>query len=253
MIMVIIMRLFIYITTLLASLLLTLPVSAQEEVETLVVKLNRDFGYGGFGGEIQGRFSLQVTAPEDLVYVAYYLDGELVFESTEPPFRWQFNTASFSPGRHRFSAVGHKADGTVLHAREFERVFLTSEEAWRKTSQLLVPLLVIIGVVTAVGVGVSLLLGRKREHVPGVYGIAGGAICPRCGLPYSRHLLAPNMLVGKLERCPHCGKWAVVSAASAEQLAAAEARLAAKGQNAVKAHSEAEDLHQLLEESRFED
>ena len=32
------------------------------------------------------------------------------------------------------------------------------------------------------------------------------------------------MVVGKLVRCPHCGKWAVLSAASPAELAAAEER-----------------------------
>ncbi|MEK6221558.1 MAG: hypothetical protein N2D54_04870 [Chloroflexota bacterium] len=38
----------------------------------------------------------------------------------------------------------------------------------------------------------------KSFHL-GIYSAAGGAVCPRCQLPYSRHLLSPNLLVGKLE------------------------------------------------------
>ena len=43
------------------------------------------------------------------------------------------------------------------------------------------------------------------SFVPGQDGVAGGAICPRCELPYSRKTFSPNLLIGRLERCPHCG------------------------------------------------
>jgi hypothetical protein len=103
------------------------------------------------------------------------------------------------------------------------------------------------------GVLGSGLLGRKKPHVPGVYGMAGGAICPRCTFPYARGLMAPNLVIGKLSRCPHCGKWAVVAAASPDALAAAEARLAAENQGEVREDSEAEKLQQRIDDSRFED
>jgi hypothetical protein len=37
-------------------------------------------------------------------------------------------------------------------------------------------------------------------------------------MPFSRSVLAPNMLVGKLERCPHCRKWAIVGRAGSADL-----------------------------------
>lgn len=229
------------------------PAAAQEEEETLILGFNRDFGYGGFGGDIQGRFSLKVSAPDDLVRVAYYLDDELVFEGSEPPFKWQFNTANFPEGRHTFGAVGYKADGTAVQAEPFTRVFLSSESAWSKTGGLVVPILVIVGIATLGGVVGPLLFGRKKVHTPGVYGVAGGAICPRCTFPFSRSVMAPNMLVGKLERCPHCGKWAILPRSSAAALAAAEARLAADSETTMDEPSEAEKLERMVEDSRFEE
>ena len=70
-----------------------------------------------------------------------------------------------------------------------------------------------------------------------------------------RHALAPNLLVGKLERCPHCGKWAIVPRAAPADLVAAEARLRADNQEGVMQveESEEEKLKRELEESRFEE
>ncbi len=227
--------------------------TAQESEEKLILDFNRDFGYGGFGGDIQGRFSLNVVAPEDIVRVAYYLDGELVYEGTEPPFKWQFNTANYPEGRHTFSAVGYKADGTEVQAEPFTRVFLSSESAWGKTTRMIVPILVIVGIATLGGIIGPLLLGRKKPHTPGVYGVAGGAVCPRCTFPFSRSVMAPNILVGKLERCPHCGKWAILPRASSAKLAAAEERLAAGGVGTIDVPGEDEKLKQMIEDSRFEE
>ncbi len=238
---------------LLVCFIFALPVSAQEGEESLVLDFNRDFGYGGFGGDIQGRFSLKVISPEDLVRVEYYLDGKLVYEGAEPPFKWQFNTANFPEGRHTFNAIGYKADGTEVHATEFSRNFLSADNAWSNVGDILVPILVLVGLATLLGVLVPVLLGRKKQYTPGVYSAAGGAICPRCTFPYSRNMLSPNIVLGKLERCPHCGKWAIVPRASAEALDAAEKRYAAENPGTIKIPSEDEKFKQIIEDSRYED
>ena len=97
------------------------PAAAQGENEPLVLDFNRDFGYGGFGGDIQGRFSMKVRSPEDLVRVQYYLDGELVYEGTESPYKWEFNTASYPEGRHTFSAASwcEKAGDGYLFSKNY--------------------------------------------------------------------------------------------------------------------------------------
>ena len=235
------------------SIILVIPVFAQNGDEPLVLDFNRDFGYGGFGIDIQGRFSLKVTSPDDIVRMEYFLDGEKVFEGTEPPFKWQFNTASYPDGIHIFSAVGYRQDGSELHADEFSREFLSSDQAWDQTGNFVVPLLVIVGIATIGGVLGPVLLGRKKKHTPGVYGMAGGAVCPRCTFPYSRSVMAPNLLVGKLERCPHCGKWAIISRAADAALQAAEERFASESQADIEAPSEDEKMRQMLEDSRFDE
>ena len=97
--------------------------------------------------------------------------------------------------------------------------------------------------------------GQVPPGTPRNYGVAGGAICPRCGRPFARHLFAPKMLLGKLERCPYCGKWSIVRAASRQQLAAAEAaelQQAASGQP-MSAQFDQDQLRHDLEDSRFQD
>jgi hypothetical protein len=249
------MKRWLPLLVLLLCALLVLPASAQEggEEEQLQLNFNRDFGYGGFGGEIQGRFSLKVAAPENLVQVEYFLDGERVFQGTEHPFRWQFNTANFPEGRHTFSAVGYRADGSQLTAPEFTRIFLSSDQAWSQTGDLLVPMLILFGVVALLGVLGPVLLGRRKKFTLGVYGMAGGAVCPRCTFPYARNMLSPNLLVGKLERCPHCGKWAIVPAASSIDLEVAEARYTNEDQGTLQPESQEDKLRQILEDSRYDD
>jgi hypothetical protein len=61
--------------------------------------------------------------------------------------------------------------------------------------------------------------------------------------------------LGKLERCPHCGKWAIVARASPADLEVAEARLQEdheQGRRPIDREDD-QDLKRLLEESRFEE
>ena len=118
---------------------------------------------------------------------------------------------------------------------------------------MIVPLLIVVGGATLLGVLAPVLMGRKKNHRPGEYGMAGGAVCPRCTFPYSRRVLSPNMLVGKLERCPHCGKWAVVPRATSAELEAAESRLAQESTGTIETLSEEEKLRRMIDDSRFEE
>ena len=233
-------------------LLCAIPAVALAQDEELSLRLTRDFGYGA-GAQIQGKFSLRVDGPDNVVKVDFIIDGETVHTATEPPYRYQFNTNEYAPGMHTMTAIGYKADGTPVHGAEFVRQFLSDDQAKSSTMKLIVPVLVIVGIATLLGALGPVLIRRGKEFKPGSYGTAGGAVCPRCTFPYARSIMAPNLVVGKLSRCPHCGKWAVVTAASQAALAAAEVRLAADNQGEVKQDSETEKLRQRMDESRFED
>jgi hypothetical protein len=243
-------RKILLILVVIISFLITLSAAAQGE-ETLDLSFRRDWGYGA-GGQIQGKFSLRVKGSDELVNVDFIIDEEVVHTSTETPFRYQFSTDDFLPGVHTLTAVGYKMDGTPVYGPEFVRQFLSAEEARSATMKLIVPLLLVVGVITLVGILGPVLMGRNKEYKPGQYGAAGGAVCTRCEFPYSRSMLAPNLLVGKLQRCPHCGKWAIVPRASQVSLSAAEERWAREGTSTVTAPSEDEKLQQMIDDSKYE-
>jgi ribosomal protein L32 len=232
-----------------------MPVMAQDEQPELEINLTRDFGYGGFGNDIQGTFTIKVSGPDDLIEVAFYLDDVLIGTDDESPFRLQFKTDSYEPGLHTIYAVGTRSDGTKLETRQLIRDFLSSEEANSKTINIVGPILGITAVVMVISYLIPMLTGKNGAQRPiGQYSAAGGTVCPRCGFPFSRNVLSPNLVLGKLERCPHCGKWSIRARASQADLFAAEERLrAAQEENTPIETDPEESLKRALDESRFED
>jgi hypothetical protein len=231
-------------------LLIAIPAIANE---VLQLSLQKDFGFS-MGGRLQGRFTIRVTGPENLTRVAFLIDDQVIGVAERAPFRYSFNTSDFDLGAHQISAVGLTALGEEVVAKEQVYEFIDAEQAWRSTLGFVGPILGgVFALLLIMGLG-TVLLGRQRKTwQPGVYGVAGGAICPRCGLPYSRHFFSPNLLVGKLERCPHCGKWAIVRQASTIELTAAEAKLRGDSDRGELKHEDEEDhLKRLIDDSRFE-
>ena len=114
------------------------------------------------------------------------------------------------------------------------------------------PILLFTAGLTVLGLGIPLLLSRKKDFVLGKYGIAGGAICPRCDLPFSRFFLSPNLVAGKLVRCPHCGKISIRARASQNQLQKAEKIYKNEEPGRVNEMDD-KGYQKLLDESRFED
>jgi hypothetical protein len=242
------------IVTLLA-LLLSMPVLAQDATPELEIDLNRDFGYGGFGNDIQGTFSIKVTGPDDLVEVQFYIDEILLGTDRETPFKIQFVTDDFDPGVRKLYAVGTTADGTELRSLSITAEFLSSDSAMGKTLNILGPILGFTALAMVLGAVIPMLVGKKGGKVIiGNYGAAGGAICPRCTFPFSRHIFSPNLLVGKLVRCPHCGKLAILPAVSQDALAAAEERYyASEGESTEVEMDPDKSLKSALDDSRFDD
>ncbi len=235
----------------LLALTLTAPALAQDTLPELKIRLNRDFGYGGFGNDIQGLFTIKASGPDGLIQVEFYLDETLLATDIDAPFKIQFNTDSFDLGIHQISAVGLLANGTELRSNEITAKFVSGSNVL----QTMGPILGIIALVTVVGVVWPMLTGKKGQVGPiGEYGAAGGAVCPRCKFPFSRPWLSPNMVVGKLVRCPHCGRWSIRARASLADLAAAEERLLASHQEGGPIAVDPEDsLKRALDDSRFDE
>lgn len=236
--------------------LLITTVFAQDE-PTFTIRLNRDFGTA-IGNRIQGTFSIRVNGPDNLERVIFYIDDQQLGEDIEAPFRLNFNTESFAPGTHTFRAVGFTVGGQELQSNRITPTIMTSEESREAFTSNILP--VIIGImVLAIAIPViAMLFTKQKSLTPGTprqYGVAGGAICPRCHRPYPRHVFSPNLLFGKLERCPFCGKWAIVAAAPMEVLRAAEAaeRQALEEHVGDSLVSEEDKLRRRLDDSRFDE
>jgi len=206
---------------------LTIPVYAQDGNDRLTIHLRRDFGYRA-AGQIQGRFTISADGPHDLERVKYLLDGKFFAEVSEAPFKYSFSTSEYAVGAHTFSAVGTTASGAEVFAKEVRLEFVSAEESWQQVANLAVPLMAGLVVLMVLGTLLLTLTGRRSGSFKlGKYGSAGGAVCKGCGFPYPRHFLSPNLLVGKLEMCPHCGKWAIIPRASRAALDEAETRFSA--------------------------
>lgn len=242
-------------TWLVVWVLLVGTVTAVAAQDTLRLSLSRDFG-AGFGADIQGRFSMRVEGPEDLVRVLFFIDETQVAEQTTPPFRYQFSTGNFPPGVHVLRAVGVTADGRELVSNTLTLNFLTSSDANRRVALTVVPIILL-----AIGVSVfSWWLasrGQKASGKPAINGPFGGAICPKCHKPFARHWWGMNVVIGKLDRCPHCGKWSVVQRAHPDLLQAAyEAMLQAEkdaaGTHIASPEDKEKTFHKQLDDSRFD-
>jgi hypothetical protein len=247
------------LTSLLALTLLTVvfPVQsfAQAEEGALSLELNRVFGFR-FMNRIQGNYNFVVKGPDDLERVEILIDGEVRYEIAEPPFKLGFSTSDISPGLHSFSVVGYTTDGRTLQAEAGAYTVLSAEEAQEGITKYFLPIIIGIFVLIALaGMLSGVITGRRGKVRIGEYGAAGGAVCKRCGLPFSRNILSPNLVVGKLERCPNCGAIAIVRRGSAIELQEAEQRLLASMQveRGERGESEEDRLRRMIDDSRFED
>ena len=204
-----------------------LTVWAQGEGE-LTLNLSRDFGYSSGTGRIQGRFTMKASGPDDLEKVAFWIDDQVIGEDIEPPFSIQFHTDNFAQGVHTLRAIGYTSGGLELHSNEYRQEFVEAEEGYQSAIKIIMPILGVTFAAILVSFLFPLLTGRKRGSslplgAPRSYGVLGGAICPKCGRPFGVHIWGFNLLIGKLDRCPYCGKWSMVRRAPYEVLKAAEA------------------------------
>lgn len=250
----------IILITLCINLVLAGKATAQE-AEGLKLGLSRDFGYGGFGNDIQGLFSMKIVdEPQNLVSVDFMIDGEVIFSDSESPFRFQFSTDSYAVGEHTLSARGVTSDGQELLSNEIVAEFVPAGEGMAAAGKIIGPIFGLIVVVMLATLVIPVFLMRRKGQslplgAPRTYGMAGGTICPKCKRPFSMHAMAPNVVIGKLDICPHCGKWSVVRRYSQEALeAAVVAELEqAKGQEVKAPESDEEKLRKELEDSKYHD
>jgi hypothetical protein len=235
-----------------AALLATVTtVLAQDE--ELKLGMSRDWGYGGIG-EIQGTFSMRVTGPSNLAKVEFYIDETKIGEVSKAPFNLQFLTDNYPAGLRTLYAVGSISEGEKLTSNKISVVFLSKADADRKTGTIIIPILVLVFGALILSAVVSMVTGRKNKNLPA--GAArsypmGGGICKQCGRPFAFQLFSMNMIIGKLVRCPYCGKWGVVGHASMDKLRAAEQAELDREKSQIPEPSPEEKLKKELDDSRF--
>ena len=227
------------------------------------IRLNRDFGYGGMGNQIQGRFSIIVTDDLDFVRVTYMMDEVEMGTQTAAPFRFQFETDDYAPGLHEYWAIGELSDGTILESNRITGNVLTKEDA---NSGFGLILGIIFGTIAVAGILSAVItsaLGKKvdqssyfnEEHLPKGFNFRGGTICKKCGQPYAYHAFSGNFMTHKLDHCPHCGKWTFSQRITRdEMIEAVKNSQGTTGEIAEEIQvplSEEEKLRKQLDESRF--
>jgi hypothetical protein len=231
--------------------------SAGAQGDELRLSLRRDFGYGGPGNQIQGLFTASVSGVSNISSVSFELDGKEMASVSQPPFKYQFNTDGYPNGVHVLSAIAYTSDGRTLKSNTITADFISAKASQQATQHIMIPLLALVGLIIVLStVGPLVLSGRKKRHFepgePRNYGAAGGTICPKCGRPFALSFLSLHLWSRKLERCPYCGKWGLVSRATPEALAAAEAAEVEASKPVVAELSPEEKLRRQIEESKYQ-
>jgi hypothetical protein len=249
------LRILSLIVIFVVSLVVPAEVHAQGEDESIELQVVKVFGFR-VGNKLQGRIGLRVDGPADLMRVEFYLDDEMINEDFDAPFRYDFSTGDIAPGEHTLSAIGYTEDGRVLPSDVGTYTILSADEAVTGIQKYMIPLLigVVIFLIMAGALSAAITKRTGPPYKIGDYGPAGGAVCRRCGMPFSRHTLSPNLVVGKLERCPNCGAVGVVRRGTPMELQVAEERLLADMQKRREIPEEEEDerLRRMLDETRFD-
>jgi len=229
--------------------------AASAQGEELTLGLSKDFGSGGFNGDIQGIFTVKASGPANLERVQFFLDDVLLGEDAESPFAIQFTTDNYPTGAHVFSAVGFTMDGKPIGSKTISAVFVSKEEASAASLKLIVPILVVVFGAMAISAISAMVNVRKGKKLPA--GAArsysfGGGVCPKCKRPFGFQFLGIHMFGSKLTPCPHCGKWSVVKRATMSELHVAERAELETGKAQIHEASDEEKIRKELDESKYQ-
>lgn len=237
----------------LAGMIIALPVLAQEE--TLTLGLSRDWGYGGFGGDIQGTFSFHAKGPANLARVEFFIGELKIGEDSAAPFDLQFVTDNYPLGTHELYAIGYTDGGKSIRSNSYSRNFVPASESGAAAIKIILPLLVVVFGAMALSAVVPMLLGRKTASLaPGTQRnyTFGGGICPKCKRPYAFNLLTPHILTSKVARCPYCGRFGLIGGSSLTELRAAEQAEIESAKGRIPEATEEEKLKKALDDSKYQ-
>ncbi len=239
----------LFVLLLILSLLTGKGVAGQESEPSVIIEVDRQVGFA-LGSRIQGTFLVSAYGPAELARVEFLVDGQLLGEDPSAPFEIRLQTSTYSAGTHTLSAVGFLDDGQILESNTLRREFVSGN--W-----VIVVLVIVIVSIVAVRLLPAFISSRQEsgsDESRG-YGYLGGAVCQRCRRPFGLNFWSPRLLVGRLQRCPHCGKWQLARRASIESLVEAERKQKEfRGtKDRIETGLDEERFSQMLEDSRFED
>lgn len=236
------------------------PAQAQND-QQIHLSLTKIIGY--YSGllstkkEAEGTLLLSAEAPSNVTRVVFYIDGTTEMgEVTQPPFKLQFVSESYSLGEHTLTATGYSADGTPVKSNPLVVSFVKPGQGLGAGLKIAGPIILAAILVQLV---ISLTGQRKLKNLPAgatrSYGVSGGTICPRCHRPFALKAFSPNLGPGlKFARCPYCGRIGLFGRKSMQDLQAAEAAEIADAKVGIAPEeSEEEKLRKELESSKYRD
>lgn len=222
--------------------------------------INRDFGYGN-GSDVRGNFSLKIYGDQQKIQsVIYYLDQKEMSKVTTAPFQLKFVTGNYPVGWHELTALVETIDGRKITTPSVKLNFVSAETESKFMSRIFIIVFVLLLVFGGIGVAAQVLsMKGAGTRAPGYqrnYSFLGGSICPRCNRPFPLHIWGINMLVGKIDRCDNCGKWALYRRYPIQVLQAAEeaehtAQQTAEALQPQTPAGEEEKLRKMLDESKY--
>ena len=173
---------FLWLMMLLPGLL---PLSTPAQTEEFRLSVRRDFGYSN-GSEIRGNFTASILGEESqIASVRFEIDGQLMAEVHQPPFRIKFQTDTYPNGWHELRAVVQTRDGRSVTTapRRFQFVSAAEESAAMRT--ILLPMLgILVLVFSGMFISVFVNLRKKPSTLPlgaprryGLKGEIGRASC----------------------------------------------------------------------------
>ncbi len=250
---------------LLLLLLFVLPTGALLAAEEgFQISMSRDFGYGGFGNQIQGLFSLKVNGDEVFEKVVFMMDEIVLGEDDEAPYKIQFSTDDYEPGEHEYWARGIQADGSEVNSNRITALVLSKEETRNSMQKIFGVVIGGIALTAFLSVFLTNRISKRANKsqtfeangIPSGFTARGGSICPKCGEPFSFHWWKMNLLTHKLDRCPNCGKWVLAKSMSYSMLESVvlAAKKEGKGEEKVVSEKqETDELRRKLDDSKFMD
>ena len=187
-----------FLNVMLSFLFLITTANGNFQEDQLQIRMRRNWGYSSGTGKIQGTFTIKASGPEDISQVIFFLDDQVLGAVNEPPFDFRFVTDDYSLGPHQIHAEGKTVSDDELGSNTIQVEFVTAGQGWQAAGNIIVPLVVIImgAVGLAIVVPFVFTRGKKEQLPPGAprsYGYSGGAICPKCSRPFSRHIYGLNL------------------------------------------------------------